>query len=64
MNKTLEIKAWREYEFVFSQLPIEVTNSTNIQIFESVKSTKIQKNKTTKFQIQRPEFQKILREKK
>ena len=30
--KTLEIKAWREYKFEFSRLPIAITNSANIRI--------------------------------
>ena len=32
MPKTLEIKAWREYEFEFSRFPIAITNGANIQI--------------------------------
>ena len=31
--KTLEIKAWREYEFEFSRLPIAITNRAIIRIF-------------------------------
>ena len=32
LAKTLEIKAWREYKFEFSRLPIAITNSANIRI--------------------------------
>ena len=45
MNKTLEIKAWREYEFEFSRLPIAITNRANFRILkENKKNQKSKQN--------------------
>ena len=48
--KTLEIKAWREYEFEFSRLPIAITNRANIRILK----VNIKKNHKIKFKSQNP----------
>ena len=49
LAKTLEIKAWREYEFEFSRLPIAITTGANIRI------RKVNNKNRQKFQLQKPE---------
>ena len=51
--KTLEFKAWREYEFEFSRLPIAITNRAIIRI-QKVNKKKLD-SQNSKFQIKKPQ---------